>query len=73
VIEISKYLPLDDVINASSPSVFPLLRGAHTKVHLANSSHPFLQMVREHLDSRQVTSLRLADDLVTLRHDFSSF
>jgi hypothetical protein len=58
-IEISKYLTLDDTINAFSISILPYLRQAHTKVHLVDAPNPFLQIIAEHLDRNQISSVRI--------------
>jgi hypothetical protein len=62
LIEISQYLWLNDAINAFSASILPLFRSAHAKLHLNNPSERFLKMILEHLDPRQIISLRARND-----------
>jgi hypothetical protein len=62
VIEITKYLSLVDTINAFSIVILPLLEEAHAKIHLVNPWSPLLEIVRQHLDPRQIASLRLTND-----------
>ena len=54
-------------------SILPLLREARIRVHLDDPSDRFLAMVRQHLDSSQVTSIRLSGALLESTQDFSSF
>ena len=54
-------------------SILPLLREARIRVHLDDPSDRFLAMVRQHLDSSQVTSIRLPGALLESTQDFSSF
>ena len=72
-LEISKYLSLNDSINALSMSILPLLRQEHSKVHLNNPSNRFLQLIPRHLDPKQVTSVRFTGELLPSTHDFLSF
>ena len=72
-IEISRYLTLDDTINAFSISILPYLRQAHTKVHLVDAPNPFLQIIPQHLDRNQISSVRLHGILVESRWDSSAF
>lgn len=58
VVEIVKYLSFPNAINAFSTGILPLLRREHTKVHLDNPSHLLLEMILQHLDPRQIASLR---------------
>ena len=73
VIEITKYLSLDETINAFSMSILSLLRDGYSKVHLNNPAKRFVEMIPQHLDPRQVTSLRIADDPRRLRSDLTAF
>jgi hypothetical protein len=73
VVEITKYLSLDETINAFSMSILPLLRDGYSKVHLNNPTKRFVEMIPEYLDPRQVTSLRIADDPRRLRSDLNAF
>ena len=73
VVEISKYLWLDQTIGAFSMSILPLLRQTHTKVHLNNPSKRFLKMIVEHLDPRQIISVRVDGELRRWKRDFSPF
>ena len=67
--EISKYLTLDEAINVFSINILPLIRKAHTKVHLVDPSHPFLQIIPQHLDQNQISSVRLPGTLLESRYD----
>ena len=73
VIEIIKYLWLVDTINAFSIGILPLLQGAFAKIHLVNPVSPLLEMIRQHLDPRQIASLRITDDFRISRHDLLTF
>ena len=73
LVEISEYLSLNDAINAFSISILPLLRDAHSKVHLDNPSNRLLQIITEHLDAKQIASLFIADDSRGLTCDPSAF
>ena len=59
-IEISKYLTLEETIDAFSPSILPLLRQTHTKVHLVDPTDRFLQAIPDHLERRQISSVRFS-------------
>ena len=72
LVEISKYLTLNDAINAFSIDILPLLREARTRVQLVNPSDRFLEMVRQHLDPSQVTSIRLPGALLESTQGFSA-
>ena len=72
-VEISRYLTLEETINTFSISILPLLRQAHTKVHLVDASNRFLQIISQHLHQNQISSVRLPANLVKSRYDFSSF
>ena len=73
LVEISKYLTLNDTINAFSINILPVLREARVRVQLVNPSDRFLQMVRQYLDPSQVTSIRLPGALLESTQDFSAF
>ena len=73
VIEISKYLSLAEAINAFSTSILPLLRQTRCKVHLNDPPTRLLQIVTEHLDPRQITSVRIVDDVRRPAPDLSAF
>jgi hypothetical protein len=51
--------------------ILPLIRDGHPKVHLNNPSKRFVEMIRQHLDPRQVTSLHINNDPLKLRSDLS--
>jgi hypothetical protein len=70
VIEITKYLSLNETITACSIDILRLLRDAHSKVHLNNPSKRFLQIIPEHLDTRQIVSLHITDDIDSPACDF---
>ena len=71
LVEITQFLWLDETINAFSISILPLLHQTHTKVHLVNPSNRFLERIVEHLDPRQIVSVRVDDKLRTWERDFS--
>ena len=73
VIEIIEYLSLVDTINAFSIGILPLLQGAFAKIHLVNPLSPLLEMIRQHLDPRQIVSLRITDDYQISTHDLEVF
>ena len=73
LVKITQYLSLNDAIKAFSISILPLLREAGIRVHLVDPAEPFLEAIREYLDPRQVTSVRLSGDLMGPGHSFSSF
>ena len=72
LVEISKYLSLNDAINAFSLSILSLLRQTHSKVQLINPSRQFLEMIPEHLDSRQVASIRITGDVQRPERDLAA-
>jgi hypothetical protein len=71
--EISKYLLLNDAVNAFSIEILPLFREAHSKVHLNNLSKRFVEMIPQHLDPKQVTSVRFTGELIPSTPAFPSF
>ena len=71
--EISECLLLNDVINAFSIEILPLLREAHSKVHLNNPSKRFGQMIPQHLDPKEVSSVRFTDEFIPSTYAFPSF
>jgi hypothetical protein len=73
LVRVCKYLLLDEAINAFSASIIPLLRQAHVKVHLNNPSRQSLVMITRCLDSRQIVSLRVTDDVQRRILNFSAF
>lgn len=73
MVKISEYLSLNATIEAFSISILPLLREAGIRAHSVDPSEPFLETIREHLDPRQVTCVRLSGDLLEPEHSFSSF
>jgi hypothetical protein len=56
-----------------SIGILPLLRHEQTKVHLVDPSDRFLQIISQHLDERQLSSVRFHGILVESRDDFSAF
>lgn len=72
LVEISKYLTLDEVINLFSISILSLIRKAHTNVHLSDPSYQFLQIIPRHLDQNRISSVRLPGALLESRYDFSA-
>jgi hypothetical protein len=62
LVEIAEYLSLSDAINAFSMGILPLLRDGYSKVHLNNPSKRFVEMIRQHLDPRQVVSVHITHD-----------
>lgn len=73
LVEVCKYLLLDQAINAFSASIIPLLRQAHVKIHLNNPSRQSIVMITRCLDSRQIVSLRVMDDVQRRIFNFSAF
>ena len=73
VVEITKYLWLDESINAFTTSILPLLRDGYSQIHLNNPSKRFAEMIHQQLDPRQVASLRIADDPGRLGSDLTGF
>ena len=70
---ISEYLFLNDAINAFSISILPVLHQSHSKVHLNNPSYRLLEMIPEHLDPRQISSVRIIDNIDRPTHHLSAF
>ena len=64
LIEITRYLSLNDAINAFSLSILPLLRQTHSKVHLNNPSNRFLELIPQHVEPRQIASLHITEELL---------
>ena len=73
LVEITKYLSLTDAINAFSMSILPVLRQAHSKVHLHNPPDRFVQMIVQYLDPRQITSVHINDNVWRPTWDLSAF
>ena len=73
LLEIVKYISWSDAIIAFSIGVLSLLRDTHTKVHLNDPSHRFLQMIQQHFDPSRIASLRVTDDFRAPEDDFSLF
>ena len=73
LVEICEYLTLMDGINAFSLNILPLLRQAHSKVHLNDPSTRFLEVIPQGHDPSQVVSLRLTVRLRVLSRYLSSF
>ena len=73
LVEITKYLSLNDAINAFSITILPLLRQAHSKVHFINPSSQFLEIIPDQLDPSQVASVRMTGDLQRPERDLSAF
>ena len=73
VVEMTKYLWLDELINAFTTSILPLLRDGYSKIHLNNPTKRFVEMIPQHLDPRQVASLRITDHPLRSGSDFTAF
>ena len=73
LVEIIRYLTLEETITAFSIGILPLFRHEQIKVHLVDPSRLFLQIIFQHLDQRQLSSVRFHGILVESRHDFSAF
>ena len=73
LVEIAKYLSLNDAIHAFSISILSVLRQAHSKIHLNDPSRQFLEIIPDQLDSRQVASVRMSGDLQRSERDLSAF
>ena len=73
LLEIAKYLWLDDAIDAFSMSILPLLRDGYSEVHLNSPSNEYLKLIVEHLDPRQIVSVRFNGNLPPWERDFSPF
>ena len=73
VIEITKYLSLIDAINTFSISILPLLREAHSRVHLNHPSTRLVEILPQHLDPRQIASIHIIDDARRPRYELSAF
>ncbi|CAF1429463.1 unnamed protein product [Adineta steineri] len=58
VLEIAKYLSLNDAINIFSPNVLPLLRRFQANVQLVEPSDSFIKMVLQRLNPSQAVSVR---------------
>ena len=72
-VEITKYLSLNEAINAFSLSILPLFRQAHSKINLDNPSNRLVQMIGQHLDPRQITSVHIIDNNRGPTRDLSAF
>jgi hypothetical protein len=73
VIEITKYLSLNDAINAFSLSILSLLQQTHSKLHLNNPTDRFLEMMPQYFDPRQIASLRITDEFLPSERHFSTW
>jgi hypothetical protein len=59
ILEITKYLLLEDAITAFSTNILPLLHKYKTRVHLSEPSKPFTKMILRKLDPEQIVSLQV--------------
>lgn len=64
LLEIAKYLSLNETIHTFSTSILSALRRAQNKVHLVDPSKRLIEVLPQHLDQQQITSIRLTKDLV---------
>ena len=71
--EVAQYLSLVDAINAFSIGILSYLYRAHSRVHLVDPSDQFLKKIPQHLNPKQITSVRLTDNFAPLTRDFTSF
>ncbi|CAF3965938.1 unnamed protein product [Adineta steineri] len=59
MLEIVQYLSLNDIVNAFSSSILPLLYEHETKVHISQTKSTFFKMVLWKIRPEQIVSLRL--------------
>jgi len=59
ILEIAKYLTLNDAVQVFSNNILFLLRRNKTKVHLSYSSDRFINMILRTIDPKQIVSLCL--------------
>ena len=70
IIEITRYLTLNETINACSMIILPLFRQTRTKVHVVDPSNRFLAVISQHLDPNQMTSVRLPGNVSSAEKRF---
>ncbi|CAF4255601.1 unnamed protein product, partial [Adineta steineri] len=71
VLEIAKYLSLNDAINVFSPNVLPLLRRFQTNVQLFEPSDSFIKMVLQKLNPSQAVSVQFNAEDRLLNTEFN--
>ncbi|CAF1071553.1 unnamed protein product [Rotaria sordida] len=59
ILDIAKYLTLNDAVKTFSDKILILLRKYKTKVHISYSSDTFIKMILRKIDPEQIVSLRL--------------
>ncbi len=59
ILEIVKYLTLDDIVNAFSANILPILCKYKTRVRLSEPDDALIQMALENLNPEQIASVRL--------------
>ncbi|CAF3881917.1 unnamed protein product [Adineta steineri] len=64
MLEIVQYLSLNDIVNAFSSSILPLLYENETKVHISQTNTTFFNMVLWKIRPEQIVSLRLNPSLL---------
>ena len=72
IIEICKYLSLNDAINVFTPNILPILRKSKVKVHILDGCETYLNRIIQKLESEQIISLYLNTDQYWLNMIFSS-
>ena len=60
ILEISKYLSLNDLISAFSTNIISLLNKYKTRAHLFDPSDTFIRMIRRKLNPEQIVSFQLS-------------
>jgi hypothetical protein len=59
IVEIAKYLSLNDAISAFSIDILRLLDNSELNFQLSNPSIPFIKMILKYFKVKQIVSLRL--------------
>ena len=73
ILEISKYLTLNDAVRVFSPEIVLKIKENRWPVHISNKPELFIPMVLEHLDGRRIQSLSLDFLEMESTNDFENY
>jgi hypothetical protein len=58
ILEITRYLSLNDAIKAFSTNILPIIRNSGTKVHITDPSDAFMKIILRKLNPEQIVSVQ---------------
>ncbi len=58
ILEITRYLSLNDAIKAFSTNILPIIRNSKRKVHISDPSDAFMKMILRKLNPEQIVSVQ---------------